>query len=52
MFEESHFLQLLFWHEIETLVASYAYSAEPGRKAPYSNDLHWRVVWQRRAKQK
>ena len=22
-------------------------SAEPGRKAPYSNDLRWRVVWQR-----
>lgn len=29
-----------------------AYSAEPGRKAPYSNDLRWRVVWQRLAKQK
>lgn len=22
-------------------------SAEPGRKAPYSEDLRWRVVWQR-----
>ena len=22
-------------------------SAEPGRKAPYSADLRWRVVWQR-----
>ena len=22
-------------------------SAEPGRKAPYSSDLRWRVVWQR-----
>ena len=22
-------------------------SAEPGRKAPYSNDLRWRIVWQR-----
>lgn len=22
-------------------------SAEPGRKAPYSNDIRWRVVWQR-----
>ena len=21
-------------------------SAEPGRKAPYSNDLRWRIVWQ------
>ena len=24
-----------------------ATSAEPGRKAPYSNDLRWRIVWQR-----
>ena len=24
-----------------------AFSAEPGRKAPYSTDLRWRVVWQR-----
>ena len=24
-----------------------AYSAEPVRKAPYSLDLRWRVVWQR-----
>ena len=22
-------------------------SAEPGRKAPYSNDLCWRIVWQK-----
>ena len=22
-------------------------SAEPGRKAPYSSDITWRVVWQR-----
>ena len=22
-------------------------SAEPGRKAPYSADIRWRVVWQR-----
>ena len=22
-------------------------SAEPGRKAPYSVDLRWRIVWQR-----
>ena len=22
-------------------------SAEPGRKAPYSGDLRWRIVWQR-----
>jgi hypothetical protein len=22
-------------------------SAEPGRKAPYSEDIRWRVVWQR-----
>ena len=22
-------------------------SAEPGRKAPYSNDIRWHVVWQR-----
>ena len=22
-------------------------SAEPGRKAPYSRDIRWRVVWQR-----
>ena len=22
-------------------------SAEPGRKAPYSNDLRWRIVWQK-----
>ena len=22
-------------------------SAEPGRKAPYSSDIRWRVVWQR-----
>ena len=22
-------------------------SAEPGRKAAYSNDLHWQIVWQR-----
>ena len=22
-------------------------SNEPGRKAPYSSDLRWRVVWQR-----
>ena len=22
-------------------------SAEPGRKAPYSNDLRWRIIWQR-----
>lgn len=25
-------------------------SAEPTRKAPYSNDLRWRIVWQRLAK--
>ena len=24
-----------------------ATSAEPGRKAPYSNDLRWRIIWQR-----
>jgi len=24
-------------------------SAEPTRKAPYSNDIHWRIVWQRLA---
>ena len=24
---------------------------EPGRKAPYSADLHWRVVWKRLARQ-
>ena len=24
-----------------------AFSAEPGRKAPYSTDVRWRVVWQR-----
>ena len=22
-------------------------SAEPGRKTPYSNDIRWRVIWQR-----
>ena len=22
-------------------------SAEPGRKAPYSNDLRWHIVWQK-----
>ena len=22
-------------------------SAEPGRKAPYANDLRWRIIWQR-----
>ena len=22
-------------------------SAEPGRKVPYSNDLRWRIIWQR-----
>ena len=24
-------------------------SAEPGRKAPYSKDIRWRVVWQKTA---
>ena len=24
-------------------------SAEPGRKAPYSDDIRWRIVWQRTA---
>ena len=28
---------------------SYYRSAEPGRKAPYSKDLRWRIVWQRTA---
>ena len=23
-----------------------AFSAEPGRKTAYSDDLHWRIVWQ------
>ena len=29
------------------LVAKFAMSAEPGRRAPYSSDLRWRIVWQR-----
>jgi len=29
-----------------------AYSAEPGKKVAYSDDLRWRVVWQRLAKEK
>ena len=24
-------------------------SAEPGKKAPYSSDIRWRIVWQRMA---
>ena len=29
-----------------------AYSAEPGKKVAYTDDLRWRVVWQRLAKEK
>ena len=30
-----------------TVVTDFGMSAEPGRKAPYSDDTRWRVVWQR-----
>jgi len=29
-----------------------AYSAEPGRKAAYSEDLRWRVIWKRLCSEK
>ena len=34
-------------HCVGIKAGKFEMSAEPGRKAPYSADLRWRVVWQR-----
>lgn len=35
----------------ECIVTIMSMSMEPGRKAPYSADLRWRVVWKRLARE-